>query len=521
MVIVLRLLRILHCCWVVMILAGLWDFTHGLSCRGFSFRGMNETDAYTCDTLCYSLTHVGPTLGDDCFDCGTRMHWKLLHGEPARMKSCSHLRVNERTSQFWTGERIQNVFMNVDIFAADEPRRSLLFDRTLGFPGEGPKWAIISANIDSFSTNANCLHWQADAFLLQEARIADSNMIDAQRKAALCNFHVFCSQPLQKVRASNGNYRIPSGGTATCANREVAQLFDAKDDVSGVWPLLCSTARVTATWHQVSETVKLLAFNFYAIANAASERAKFERNNELLHQIFTVAAQYGDIPIVLAGDFQMEPGMYPSVQLALDHWGWADPLLQADEHGLITRPATFFQHNAATDADGQSSIDGVLVNRTALTALLGMEVLLHQDRQHRPVCATFAWDRIQQKGTVLQRAAKLNLEHLAKSDPDDPACQVSALGEQLWKGYEGEFTSTDTADAKWKVYNDTLSSCCFSMGLSGRMDHVFGGASQSSRLFSDAQFKMTMVAVLPHIYSCSVPLQYSVLVGTGISVSSI
>ena len=206
--------------------------------------------------------------------------------------------------------------------------------------------AMISANVDSFITNANCLHWEADAFLLQEARIAHSNMMDAQRKAALSNFHVFCSQPLQKIKVSNGGYRIPSGGTATCANKELAQLFGAHDDVSGTWSLICSTARVTATWHQVSASVKLLAFNFYAIANAASERQKFERNNEMLHQIFTVAAQYVDISIVLAGDFQMEPGMYPSVQLALDHWGWADPLLHTDENGVIVRPATFFQHNA-------------------------------------------------------------------------------------------------------------------------------------------------------------------------------
>ena len=129
------------------------------------------------------------------------------------------------------------------------------------------------------------------------------------------------------------------------------------------------SCRPSSYRHQVSASVKLLAFNFYAIANAASERQKFERNNEMLHQIFTVAAQYADIPIVLAGDFQMEPGMYPSVQLALDHWGWADPLLHTDENGVVTRPATFFQHNAPTDADGQSSIDGILVNRTALTGL--------------------------------------------------------------------------------------------------------------------------------------------------------
>ena len=101
---------------------------------------------------------------------------------------------------------------------------STIFDATLGFP----RWSIISANIDSFATNVNCLQWDADAFMLQEARIAESNMAEAQRKAALCNFGLFCSQPLQKLKASNGTFRIPSGGTATCAHKELTQLFDAK-----------------------------------------------------------------------------------------------------------------------------------------------------------------------------------------------------------------------------------------------------------------------------------------------------
>ena len=67
--------------------------------------------------------------------------------------------------------------------------------------------------------------------------------------------------------------------------------------------------------------MKVLAFNFYAIANAASERPKFDRNNEMLDNLFSVAAQFGDIPVVFADDFQMEAGVYPCVQLALDHWG--------------------------------------------------------------------------------------------------------------------------------------------------------------------------------------------------------
>ena len=436
-----------------MILAGDWVTDGGISCRSSSYRGVYENSSFCSCALQCGLFSTYPVLDGARHYHDLRLHLCPLHGDPSWMMSYSHLRVKEGTAPFCDGDRIWNtlLFGNIQVLVRQLQMR--IFDCTLGFPGEGPKWAMISANVDSFITNVNCLHWEADAFMLQEARIAHSNMLDAQRKAALCNFQVFCSQPLQKTKVSSGGYRIPSGGTATCANKELAKLFDAQDDVSGTWPLVCSTARVTATWHQVSSSVKMLAFNFYAIANAASERQKFERNNELLHQIFMVAAQYADIPIVLAGDFQMEPGMYPAVQLALDHWGWADPLLHTDETGMVTRPATFFQRNAPTDVDGQSSIDGILVNRTALTALLGVEVLPHQDRQHRPVRATFVWDRIHMKGTMLQRLAKMNLEHVHTADPANPHCPVQASAEQLWLQYTNEFDDATSSDAKWEVYN--------------------------------------------------------------------
>ena len=326
------------------------------------------------------------------------------------------------------------------------------FDSTLGYPGEGPRWSMISANIDSFATNASCLHWNADAFMLQEARVAESNLTESQRKAALCNFGLFCSQPLHKLRASNGTFRIPSGGVATCAHKELTQIFEDKMDVSGAWSILRATCRVTATWHQVSASVKLLAFNFYAVANAASERPKFERNNELLDHIFMVASQFADIPIVIAGDFQMEPGMYPSVQLALDHWGWADPLLQTNDTGEVVRPCTFFQH-AASDDEGQSSIDGILMNRTALAALIRIEVLDHRDRQHRPVQATFAWDRIAQIGTIMQRFASLDLSQVTTCNASDPACPVNTLAEQLWRQHEQEFSNESDPCKRWSIFN--------------------------------------------------------------------
>lgn len=94
------------------------------------------------------------------------------------------------------------------------------------------------------------------------------------------------------------------------------------------------------------------------------------------------------------------------------------------------------------------------MNRTALTALLHIEVLDHRDRQHRPVKATFMWDRIHQVGTVMQRAARLNLDQVMKADPEDPGCPVNCFSEQLWNNCATAFDNAPDADTKWQVYNE-------------------------------------------------------------------
>ena len=78
----------------------------------------------------------------------------------------------------------------------------------------------------------------------------------------------------------------------------------------------------------------------------------------------------------------------------------------------------------------------------------------HQDRQHRPVQATFAWDRIQQVGTVLQRSAKLDLSLVSKVDQSDPACPVNQACEHLWMAYESRFKNAVESNQKWDIFNE-------------------------------------------------------------------
>lgn len=130
---------------------------------------------------------------------------------------CFHLSVKKRASPPMCTSRIQNVFQFGrgslqtmmrwfvrNHYNCDNLHRcQKLFNKTLGYPGEGPKSSVISANVDSCATNVNCLQWDADAFFLQEARITEPNMTESRRKAAVCNFDLYCSQSLQKLRASN------------------------------------------------------------------------------------------------------------------------------------------------------------------------------------------------------------------------------------------------------------------------------------------------------------------------------
>ena len=198
------LLPTLSC--VVMILSDLcdallWVFCGPSSCWGV-YEGTGNTGAFLLLHQCLSYR-----VRDDAHHhSGVSVHPRFLHVSSAWTMSYSHLRVKERAARFLWNDRIQN-FQLIERPVTIAHWMKLTFDQTLGFPGEGPKWSVVSANVDSFLTNVNYLHWDADAFMLQEARVAESNIVEAQRKAALCNFQLYCSQPLRKIQVSNGNYR--------------------------------------------------------------------------------------------------------------------------------------------------------------------------------------------------------------------------------------------------------------------------------------------------------------------------
>ena len=331
------------------------------------------------------------------------------------------------------------------------------FDHTLGFPGEGPvypqPWSIATINIGSLKTSTVWRTCEANVTCLQETRIGTYGLHHASKTVEQQGTCLFHGRPLPGLLSTHGVTRTPHGGVAILAARELATEFRPQEDATGLYDQLYATRRVTACWVQVQPTLKLLAFSFYGKTGASADKAILEFNDNILRDIFTVASQFGEVPIVIAGDFQVAPEHYTAVTHAVHYHQWCDVLQSADDDGGF-RPLTFSSNGCFTGpGDGCSSIDGIITNSVASAALTNAEVLPYHRVQHRPVRASFNWKVIWQRGHTLFKPAPFTFP---PSFSTDTMCEdVSSLHHltdvnQIWSEANRQCVDTLTqAGAAW------------------------------------------------------------------------
>lgn len=294
---------------------------------------------------------------------------------------------------------------------AYDARERLSFDCTLGYPGEGPDhpqpWSIATINIGSLKTSTAWRTCEANVTCLQETRIGTYGLTHASKTVEQQGTHLFHGRPLPGLLSTHGVTRTPHGGVAILAARELATAFQPQEDATGLYSQLFATRRVTACWVQVQPKLKLLAFSFYGKTGASADKSILDFNDNILRDIFAVASQFGNIPVIVAGDFQVPPEQYAAVTQAVHYHQWCDTLQFADDDCGF-RPLTFSSNGCFTGpGDGCSSIDGILSNSVATAALSKAEVLPFLRVQHRPVRALFKWEVIWQRGHTLFKPAPL------------------------------------------------------------------------------------------------------------------
>lgn len=333
------------------------------------------------------------------------------------------------------------------------------FDQTIGFPGEGPEsnsrplWSLCTANIGSLKTSHVWKSNEDSLWCLQETQIGKNNVRASSRAVEEVGKSLFHGQLMSGILRTDGVHTTMHGGTAILAPNTHTRAFLPEDDISGKYAKVFATKRVNAVWTQVSPTVRALVFSIYAKSGASICHDTFQENDLLLSDVFEIVAQFGDIPIILAGDMQADPSSYPSIAAAIHFHKWYDPLLQVDEEGHTFRPLTFSRDCTFTgQGDFCSSIDAVLVNQVAFTAWQDIQALESFSTQHRTIRASFKWDSIFQIGDIHVKFAPLDTSSVPK-----PECHNSPENEkvtQVWeKLYFDKYRLMDSIHDKWDLIN--------------------------------------------------------------------
>lgn len=345
-----------------------------------------------------------------------------------------------------------------------KPYVLLLFNATLGFPGEGPisclndplkYWSISTLNIGSLKTSSFWKGTDDQAYCLQETRIGKNNWQASKKLVEATHKTLFCGELLSGIMRTDGHHITMHGGTAIVANSCFTRAFDPSEDISGKYTQIFSTKRANACWIQATPSIRVLVFSVYAKSGASANQEILEQNDLLLADILEVSAQFGSIPVLIAGDLQTFPMNYPSVSGAIHFQGWHDPLTTVDSEGRFERPITFSSDRTFTSfGEGCSSLDAILVNQVAFAALKSIEVIESFDHQHRPIRACFEWAPLCQIGEIHCKFAELDHKNTLLPDASSD-CQANQNALQLWEAkYSEAVAQADSPDLLWATVND-------------------------------------------------------------------
>ena len=344
------------------------------------------------------------------------------------------------------------------------------FDSTLGYPGEGPQsnhklWSLSTLNVGSLKTTNFWKGNDDQVYCLQETRIGRNNWKTSQAAVAATHKTLFSGDLLSGILRNDGHHITMHGGTAILASDVFARPFSVLDDASGKYQSLFASKRANACWIQATHSVKILVFSFYGKSGASANHELLQQNDNLLTDIFEIAAQFGDIPVIVAGDFQTLPHNYPSVASAIHFDGWSDPLVTIDQNGETVRPVTFSKDRTFTAfGEGNSSLDAILTNRVAFAALQSIDVIESLETQHRPIRAFFKWEVISQVGTVHCKFAPF--DHANTIRPTGKVgCAADQNASNLWRScYQSRVEAANSFDCKWKIINEFCTSSLLDNG---------------------------------------------------------
>lgn len=220
-----------------------------------------------------------------------------------------------------------------------------------------------------------------------------------------------------------------------------------------IYKSLYASGRVTASWTAVSDSLTLLVICVYGYSGAPCDPARHSRNNQLYKDVFEMVSQFGNIPVAIVADWQAIPHSYPSVREACARGIFHDILMeQVDDD--VNRPVTYSRNcKWELDKSGNTSIDGILLNDSALQYLVDVKVIQTAGLQHAFIDATFEWP------TTKPTQASHNLRWIPHAGFDFSKIQsdevIQNIGQQLWDDtVEHQCSRANSADEMMDIANN-------------------------------------------------------------------
>ena len=298
----------------------------------------------------------------------------------------------------------------------------LAFNSTLGFPGEGPMWSMASFNVGSLQKHLDCLDLQHDVIALQECRITSANLREVKFHAAEQHKDIHPGPLMRKVQSGFPEW----GGVAIASTAGTSIPFHPNDDVTGHYHTLLASNRFCASWVAASNSRTVLVISLYLLSGALIDPAKFTANDQLLRVALEFASQFGNIPVCIAGDFQCPPHSYTSISAVMGKGLIFDPLLTCADREY-DREDTFCRTRKWHDQDApKSSLDGILVNQTAMEFVHSCHIIKDVGFQHARVVLEFNFPTQKRMCWTWQPHASMDLSKLVSMEDRD------AIAHQLW-----------------------------------------------------------------------------------------
>ena len=243
-----------------------------------------------------------------------------------------------------------------------------------------------TANVTSLRAHPAVGEWDVDVCALQEVRLTEEEMKGAANDVKGYGAkQLLFGAPCRRSQGSDPlRTRTQNGGVAIMTCADIPTRAVPPQCAQQAWNE-CRFTHAQVAYGSGGRNISV--FSFYGVC------ADSDRTEQLLTGIFEEAASLGDIPVFIAGDFNVEANESLAIRAAISSGKWVDA---ADTYAQQLGKAA--ENTCYTSTSSGRRIDLVLANHVAAPAISKVVVWKESCLPvHRPVVLTLDLTRYEQK----------------------------------------------------------------------------------------------------------------------------